>query len=121
MVTNKTIQLDTNCCKMKSETGYCPRPLEIASEFLSKKWTMSIIITIGNFGKLRFNELLTRLEGATAKILTDRLKELQKEKIIQRKHYNEMPPRVEYSLTQKGKKLRESLLPLIKWAENKSK
>jgi DNA-binding HxlR family transcriptional regulator len=121
MVTNKTIQLDTDCCKMKSDDGYCPRPLETASEFLSKKWAISIIITIGNFGKLRFNELLTRLEGATAKTLTDRLKELEKEGIIKRKQYSEIPPRVDYSLTPKGKKLRESLLPLIKWADNRTK
>lgn len=119
MGTNKTIQLETNCCKMKSKKGYCPRPLETASEFLSKKWTMSIIITIGNFGKLRFNELLTRLEGATAKILADRLKELGREGIIQRKHYNEIPPRVEYLLKPKGRKLREALHPLIQWAESK--
>lgn len=119
MVTNKTIQTDTTCCKMKSLRGYCPKPLEIASEFLSKKWTMSIIITIGNFGTLRFNELLTRLESATAKILAERLKELEREEIIQRKHYNEIPPRVEYRLTSKGIKLLEALHPLIHWAESK--
>lgn len=115
METNKAIQIDT--CKMKSVKGYCPRPLEFASEFLSKKWTISIIITIGNFNKLRFNDLLKRLEGATAKTLSDRLKELEKEKIVKRKFYNEIPPRVEYSLTFKGKKLRQALYPLIIWAD----
>ncbi|MBI2044950.1 helix-turn-helix transcriptional regulator [Candidatus Pacearchaeota archaeon] len=104
---------------MKSINGYCPKPLESASDYLSKKWTISIIITIGNFGKLRFNELLNRLESATAKILSDRLKELEKEGIIQRKHYKEVPPKVEYALTYKGRKLKESLRPLIYWAENK--
>lgn len=80
---------------------------------------MSIIITVGNFGKVRFNELLNRLESATAKILTDRLKELGREGIIQGKSYSEIPPRVEYFLTPKGKKLKEALHPLIHWAESK--
>lgn len=116
METNNTIQIDTKC-SMKSKNGFCPRPLEVASDFLSKKWTISIIITIGNFKKLRFNNLLERLERATAKILSDRLKELERKKIIKRKSYKEIPPRVEYSLTKKGIKLRDSLIPLIFWAE----
>lgn len=118
METNN-IQEDISCCRMKSTKGYCPRPLEIASNFLSKKWTISIIITIGNFGKLRFNNLLERLENATAKILSERLKELENEKIIQRKSFNEIPPKVEYSLTNKGKKLMFALTQLINWAEKR--
>ncbi len=120
MVT-KQIQTDEKCCRMKSINGYCPKPLESVSDYLSKKWTISIIITIGNFGSLRFNDLLGRMEGATAKILSSRLKELEKEGVIKRKAFSEIPPRVEYFLTQKGEKLKESLLPLIKWAENKNK
>jgi len=118
METKETIQIDIDCCKMKSVTGYCPRPVESASAFLSKKWTISIIITVGNFSKLRFNDLLERLDGATAKTLSNRLKELRKEGIVQRRYYNEIPPRVEYSLTQKGKQLMKSLHPLIHWAEH---
>lgn len=121
METNKTIQIDTKCCKMKSSKGYCPRPLEEVSDFLSKKWSISIIITVGNFGKLRFNELKARLENATAKILTDRLRELETEGVIQRRSYNEIPPKVEYSLTKKGNKLMQALHPMIHWAEDRKK
>ena len=113
------IKTDEKCCKMKSINGYCPKPLESVSDYLSKKWTMSIIITIGNFGRLRFNDLLKRIEGATAKILSSRLRELEKEGVIKRESFNETPPRVEYLLTQKGKKLMEALYPLIHWAESK--
>lgn len=109
---------DIKCCKMKSIKGYCPKPLETASEFLSRKWTISIIITIGNFKKLRFNDLLNRLEKATAKTLSDRLKELESKKIVKRIAYREIPPRVEYELTKKGKKLMRSLQPLMHWAEH---
>ena len=113
------IKTDENCCRMKSINGYCPKPLESVSSYLSKKWTMSILITINNFGSLRFNDLLKRVERATAKILSHRLKELEEENLILRKSFNEIPPRVEYSLTKKGKKLTNALLPLIIWAESK--
>ncbi|PIN76332.1 transcriptional regulator, HxlR family protein [Candidatus Woesearchaeota archaeon CG10_big_fil_rev_8_21_14_0_10_37_12] len=112
---------DKDCCRMKSTTGYCPKPLESITSYISKKWTMSIIITIGNFGSLRFNDLLGRIEGATAKIISQRLKELEEEDILIRRSFNELPPRVEYSLTKKGQKLTKVLLPLINWAEDKNK
>lgn len=117
MERNKAYQTERNACSMRSATGYCPRPLEVASSFLSKKWTISLIITIGNFGILRFNDIEQRLDGVTSKTLTERLKELEKEKIILRKAYSEIPPRVEYSLTEKGKRLVKALVPLIEWAE----
>lgn len=118
MVT-KQIQVDDKCCRMKSVKGYCPKPLESISGYLSKKWTMSIIITIGNFKILRFNDLLGRMEGATAKILSSRLRELEKEGVITRRAFNEIPPRVEYELTKSGEKLVNVLNPLIKWAERR--
>jgi len=121
METNNTIQKDTDikCCKMKSVKGYCPKPLESASSFLSKKWSISIIVTLGNFKALRFSNLLERLEHATAKIVTERLRELEKKGIIQRRAYREIPPRVEYSLTKAGKKLMQALYPLMHWAEHR--
>jgi DNA-binding HxlR family transcriptional regulator len=119
MVTNKT-QTDDDCCKMKSVGGYCPKPLEHASEFLSKKWAISIIITIGNFENLRFTDLKQRMDSATAKILSQRLRELEVEDIIKRDAYNEVPPRVEYTLTSKGNKLLKALTPLISWAEKEN-
>lgn len=113
------IKTDEKCCKMKSINGYCPKPLESVSSYLSKKWTMSVLITIDNFGNLRFNELLRRIEGATAKILSHRLKELEKENLVIRNFFNEVPPRAEYSLTKKGERLTKALLPLINWVESK--
>lgn len=117
MGTKTIIKTDEKCCSMKSMGGYCPKPIESLSSFLSKKWVMSIIITIGNFQRLRFNDLKNRLENATAKILSERLKELENEKIIQRQVFKEIPPRVEYSLAKRGKQLLKSLKPIIKWAE----
>lgn len=87
--------------------------------FLIKKWSISIITTIGNFGNLLFNDIENRVEGITAKILTERLKELEEKSIVQRREINEIPRRVEYSLTKQGQELRNALAPLIHWAEHR--
>jgi len=103
-------------CKMKGR-GYCPRPLEYAASFLSKKWTLSILITIGNFERLRFNHVLDRVEGISPKMLSSRLEELEKKKLLKRSVFFEKPPRVEYALTSKGTTLYQSIVPLMQWAE----
>ncbi|MEK6808883.1 MAG: helix-turn-helix domain-containing protein [Nanoarchaeota archaeon] len=100
-------------------SGYCPQPLEVANSFLSKKWTISIIITIGNFNILRFNNILDKVQGITAKTLTERLNELKYLGLIKRIIYKEIPPRVEYELTREGKKLMKAIIPLIEWSLNK--
>ena len=118
METNNTIKIESKECRMKG-SGYCPQPLETANSFLSKKWTISIIVTLGNFKKLRFNELLSKVDGITAKTLTDRLQELKDVGLVNRTTYNEIPPRVEYELTAQGKKLMQAIVPLIEWSMNK--
>lgn len=118
MVTNVSINPESKECRMKG-SGYCPQPLEVANSFLSKKWTISIITTIGNFNKLRFNDILNRVEGITGKTLTERLKELEMLKLVKRIAHKEIPPRVEYELTLKGEKLMKAIIPLIEWANNK--
>lgn len=103
-------------CKMKGR-GYCPRPLECAAAFLSKKWTLSILITIGNFSSLRFNLVLDKVEGISPKMLSERLSELERQQLIKRTVFMEKPPRVEYTLTKKGSTLYDTIIPLSKWAE----
>ncbi len=106
-------------CRMKGN-GYCPKPLEQAAVFLSKKWSLSIIVTIGNFGNLRFNDLLGRIEGITQKTLSERLKEFERYNVVARQAFPERPPRVEYSLTKNGRKVRNAVLPLLKLAESQT-
>ncbi len=117
METNISVNLESKECSMKG-SGYCPQPLEAANSFLSKKWMISIITTIGNFKKLRFNNILSRVEGVTGKTLAERLKELETLQLVKRMIYKEIPPRVEYELTPKGKKLMKAIVPLIEWANN---
>ena len=59
---------------------------------------------------------MKQLGGISPKTLSDTLKELQAEKLITRASFAEIPPRVEYSLSQDGRELGEAIIPLIKWA-----
>jgi DNA-binding HxlR family transcriptional regulator len=84
-------------------------------------WPSSILIIsiIGHHEKIRFNDIMQRLDGISPKTLTDVLKDLKKENLIHRESFAEIPPRVEYSLTEDGKQLCEAVLPLIQWAEKR--
>jgi len=113
-----TSEASVSSCSMKGN-GYCPRPLE-KTAFLSRKWTLSIIVTVGNFGSLRFNDLLRRMDGMTQKMLSERLQELGKHGLVERRAFAEKPPRVEYSLTRNGQKVRKAVLPLLKLAETQA-
>jgi DNA-binding HxlR family transcriptional regulator len=86
---------------------------------IGKKWGLLIINEIGNHGKLRYNELLSELKGISPSTLASMLKEFEKEELIRKEVFREIPPRVEYSLSARGKELREAIIPLIKWATKK--
>jgi DNA-binding HxlR family transcriptional regulator len=97
----------------------CLCPLEGIITTISKKWAILIISILGHHERLRFSDLMSTLEGISPKSLTDLLKELQKEGLIQREAFSEIPPRVEYFLTDDGKQLCEAVIPLIQWAEKR--
>ena len=102
---------------MQKETSHvCFCPLEGIIDVIGKKWSLLIINAIGNYGKLRFNGLLEQLGSVSPKTLADTLKDLQKEGLITRESFAEIPPRVEYSLTRDGVELRKSIIPLLEWA-----
>jgi len=63
---------------------------------------------------------MEELRGISPKTLSDTLKELQKESLIKREGFAEIPPRVEYSLTKDGLELRNSIIPLLKWAATRN-
>lgn len=91
-------------------------PLAKTISILSGKWAILILWQL-NGGKKRFSELLKEIEGISPRTLSKRLKELQKSDIIKKKQFNEIPPRVEYSLTKSGKELMHCFKSLDNWAE----
>lgn len=80
------------------------------------KWKPIIIHVLG-YGPMRFGRLMIYIPAISKKILTEQLRELEDDGIIDRKKYNESPPRVEYSLSEKGKTLVPIMNQLSKWTE----
>jgi len=97
----------------------CLCPLEGIINIIAKKWPILIISIIGHHERIRFSDIMQRLDGISPKTLADVLKDLQRENLIHRESFSEIPPRVEYSLTDDGKKLCEAVRPLIQWAEER--
>ena len=97
----------------------CLCPVQGIIDIVSKKWTLLIICSIGNYGKLRFNELMKELKGISPKTLSDTLKVLESESLIEKEIFKEIPPRVEYTLKEDGIELRKAVIPLIEWAAKK--
>ncbi len=93
----------------------CLCPLKGIIDVISKKWALLIINSLGNRGRARFKHLMEALSGISPKTLSDTLKDLEEEGLINRESFSEIPPRVEYTLTQDGITLREAIIPLLKW------
>ncbi|ENK1243929.1 helix-turn-helix transcriptional regulator [Clostridium botulinum] len=93
----------------------CPK-FENAFELLGKRWTGLIIRTLLN-GQKRFSDISEAIPNMSARMLTERFKELEEEGIITRKVYPETPVRIEYELTEKGADLQTVMDKIQKWAE----
>jgi DNA-binding HxlR family transcriptional regulator len=115
-VYSNIVNISEESDNMDKCTELCLCPLEGIIDIVSKKWTLLIINSLGNHEKLRFNKLMKDLKGVSPKTLSDTLKVLEKEGLIRRETFKEIPPRVEYSLMKDGKELRKAIIPLIKWA-----
>jgi DNA-binding HxlR family transcriptional regulator len=84
---------------------------------LGDKWTLLMMYALSQ-GTKRYNELQAQILGISPKMLTQTLRKLEKDKLITRTVYAEVPPRVEYALTPLGASLARPLAALCIWAEN---
>lgn len=91
-------------------------PLEIAVNSISGKWKIPIVWQI-NEGKKRPSEFLRGIAKVDRRVLNQQLKEMEQDGILIKESFNELPPRVEYSLTDIGKKLVEALWLLNDWGK----
>ena len=85
---------------------------------ISGKYKMVILYCLMEFQPVRFNELRRYLKNISDKTLSANLKELERDRLIVRKEYPQIPPKVEYSLTERGKSLMAVLDQLCVWGEN---
>ena len=92
------------------------RRYEHASQLLGKRWTSLLLDSLMD-GPRRFCELTASVDGLSDRVLSDRLRELEDEGIVERIVYPQIPVRVEYRLTEKGSELRPVVQALHVWAE----
>ena len=93
--------------------------VEAALDVIGSKWKGVVLFHLLD-GKKRFNELRRLIPSVTQRMLTHQLRELEKDKVILRKVYPEVPPKVEYSLSKLGRSLLPVLEKLEQWARKNS-
>lgn len=84
---------------------------------INGKWKLLIIFYLYKYGPVRYNELQRMIGKITYKTLSSTLKEMEKDGLIHRKEYPQIPPKVEYSLTEKGKTLWPIIQSMCHWGE----
>lgn len=110
-----------SCGNLNLRIG-CAGAIKSSLRVLEGKWKIIIIneLMSNKTGPLRFSELERQVQGVTQKVLIQQLKELEKDGVVLRKLYPQVPPKVEYSLTDLGLKLRPAMQALIEWAETRA-
>lgn len=92
------------------------QPLAEVMTILSKKYALETIAVIESHEPMRFKTVQAHLPDASSKTVSDRLEQLANEGLVTRTQYEEIPPRVEYELTEEGRAFRRNLEPLLEWA-----
>ena len=102
---------------IKAEYLACPIR-NVISRF-GDKWSMLVLYSLhtSETGVLRFNELRHHMTDCSQKMLSQTLKNLEQSHLVHREVYPEVPPRVEYSLTETGKSLMPAIMALIDWGK----
>lgn len=93
----------------ESQVGVCP--LTSYLDLVGKKWSLQLLKVLAMEDSKRFNEMAKAVKGITPRILAQRLVEMEKSGIVSKKKFNEMPPRVEYFLTERGRELTQCYRP----------
>lgn len=91
-------------------------PLEYGLDIFGGKWKSRIICVMAANGIMRYNEIRRELSNITDAVLAAMLKEMIADELLNRNQYNEMPPKVEYSLTAKGKSVVPILQSICHWS-----
>lgn len=112
-----TFASDSNTKNMKqSNTAYLTCPIRNVIDRFGDKWSLLVLYHIHRNGTLRYGQIYKEMTDVSQKMLSATLKNLERDNLIKRKAYPEVPPRVEYSLTQTGESLMPHIEALIGWA-----
>jgi len=109
------------CADTKSgANNECMCPATGLVQIIGRKYALRLLTVIGERQTIRFNDLKSVMDDMSSSTLTIRLAELERAGLISRQTYSETPPRVEYTLTTEGGKLRRNLFALSKYASQNS-
>lgn len=111
-----TFVMITESGATKASVTVCPR-YHHAVELIGRKWTGAILSSM-QLGRVRFSEIAAMVPGLSDRLLSERLKELESEGIVQRIVTPDTPVKIEYHLTEKGEALEEVTAAISHWAEN---
>ncbi|WP_442591435.1 winged helix-turn-helix transcriptional regulator [Pedobacter sp. AW31-3R] len=105
---------------MENKTEKCSKnsncPIRTVLDRFGDRWSMLVILVLGDSEKMRFSEIHKELGDISQKMLTSTLRTFENDGLVQRTIFPEIPPRVEYRLTDKGRSLLPHLYNLIEWA-----
>ena len=90
-------------------------PIKQTLDIIGGKWKIIIVLQLFGSEQLRFSQLSKNIPGITNTVLSGCLRDMEKDGIILRHQFNEIPPHVEYSLTEKGRTLSNVLLAIADW------
>ncbi|TDD22821.1 transcriptional regulator [Kribbella turkmenica] len=96
-------------------------PIAPVVDVVFSRWTTPILWTLNEYGRQRFVELERRIGVITPKVLTQRLRQLERDGLIERTYYPEVPPRVEYEISDLGRSLAPLFHSLADWSPNLAK
>lgn len=91
-------------------------PIGPAIDIVFSRWTTPILWVLNEFGRQRFVELERRIGGITPKVLTQRLRKLERDGLVVRTYHPEVPPRVEYEISDLGRSLAPVFAALVDWS-----
>ena len=100
-----------------SQENLCDTGFSYTLSLINGKYKMTILYTLMEFGTVRFNELQKYIGSISYKTLSATLKELEADRLVHGEEYPQIPPKVEYSLTSRGKSLIPILDGLCEWGE----
>lgn len=95
----------------------CLCPVGGVMELLSRRYAMQLICVVDAIGPARYGDIEETFDGVSSSTLSTRLDEFVEAGILSREQYAEIPPRVEYDLTEVGDELGQHLKPLLEWAD----
>lgn len=93
-----------------------PCPITPVVDLIFSRWTTPILWALDEFGLQRFGELQQQVGGITSKVLTQRLRQMERDGLVKRTYHAEVPPRVEYEITELGRSIAPVFASLMSWS-----